>query len=69
MVVDSVSEVWRLPTANVKSAPEMVTTKIHTDYLRGVAKIGEWLLILLDLGKVLSEEYMAHVSAMGEMHG
>ena len=69
MIVDSVSEVIRLPMKNVEPAPEMVSTKIHADYLKGVGKIDERLLILLDLEKVLSEEEMAHVSAIGEMHG
>ncbi len=69
MVVDSVSEVIRLPAANVEPAPEMITTKIHADYLKGVGKIDDRLLILLDLENVLSEEEMAHVSAIGEMHG
>ena len=69
MVVDSVSEVIRLPSSNVEPAPEMITTKIHADYLKGVGKIDERLLILLDLEKVLSEEEMVHVSAIGEMHG
>ena len=50
------------------TAPEMVTTKIHADYLRGVGMIDERLLILPDLEKMLSEEEMAHVSAIGEMH-
>ncbi|MCK5659835.1 MAG: chemotaxis protein CheW, partial [Methanosarcinales archaeon] len=69
MIVDSVSEVIRLPASNVEPAPEMITTKIHADYLQGVGKMDERLLILLDLEKVLSDEEMAHVSAIGEMHG
>ena len=69
MIVDSVSEVIRLPMKNVEPAPEMVTTKIHADYLKGVGKIDDRLLILLDLEKVLSEEEMSHVSDIGEMHG
>lgn len=69
MVVDSISEVLRLPAANVEPALEVMTTKIYTDYLRGVDKIDERLLILLDLEKVLSEDELSHVSAIGEMHG
>jgi len=69
MVVDSVSEVLRLPMANVEPAPEIIMSKIHADYLRGVGKLDERLLILLDLEKVLSKEEMAQVAAAGEMHG
>jgi len=55
MIVDSVSEVLRLLTVNVEPAPEIITAKIHADYLRGVGKLDDRLLILLDLEKVLSE--------------
>ena len=69
MIVDSVSEVLRLPTANVEPAPEIIKAKIHADYLKGVGKLDDRLLILLDLEKVLSEEEMTHVSSISEMHG
>jgi len=55
MIVDSVSEVLRLSTANVEPAPEIISAKIQADYLRGVGKLDDRLLILLDLEKVLSE--------------
>lgn len=69
MIVDSVSEVLRLPAANVEPAPEIIKAKIHADYLRGVGKLDDRLLILLDLEKVLTEEEMTHVSSIGEMQG
>jgi len=69
MVVDSVSEVLRLSTANVEPAPEIIKAKIEADYLRGVGKLDDRLLILLDLEKVLSGEEMAQVAAVGEMRG
>ena len=69
MIVDSVSEVLRLPTSNVEPAPEIISTKIRADYLKGVGKLDDRLLILLDLEKVLSDEEMSHVAAVGEMHG
>lgn len=69
MIVDSVSEVLRLPAANVEPAPEIIKAKIHADYLKGVGKLDDRLLILLDLEKVLTEEEMTHVSSIGEMQG
>ena len=69
MVVDSVSEVLRLSTSNVEPAPEIISTKIKADYLKGVGKLDDRLLILLDLERVLSEEEMSQVAAVGEMHG
>ena len=69
MVVDSVSEVMRLASSSVEPAPEIISTKIKADYLKGVGKLDERLLILLDLERVLSEGEMSQVAAVGEMHG
>ena len=69
MIVDSVSEVLRLATSNVEAAPEIISSKIKADYLKGVGKLDDRLLILLDLERVLSEEEMSKVAVVGEMHG
>ncbi len=50
-VVDSVSEVIRLPEKNVESAP--AASKIGTEYVLGVGKLDSRLLILLNLDKIL----------------
>ncbi len=69
MVVDSVSEVLRLPSADVEPAPELIKAKINAEYLKGVGKLGNRLLILLDLEKVLTDEEISRVTEAGEMHG
>jgi purine-binding chemotaxis protein CheW len=53
MVVDSVSEVLRLPVDQIEPAPEMLTG-VDTEYIRGVGKIEDRLIILLDLGRIIS---------------
>ena len=53
MVVDSVSEVLRLPVDQIEPAPEMISG-VDTEYIRGVGKIDDRLIILLDLGKIVS---------------
>ncbi|MFN2460755.1 MAG: chemotaxis protein CheW [Candidatus Velthaea sp.] len=53
MVVDSVSEVLRIPVEAVEDAPDMVAG-VDTEYIRGVGKVGERLIILLDLGRIIS---------------
>jgi len=55
MVVDAVSEVLRVP-ANAIEPPSPVVTTIESDYIRGIAKVENRLIILLDLDKVLSWE-------------
>ena len=53
-LVDSVSEVLRIPASTVEPAPPMVCG-IGAEYLRGVGKLDDRLLILLDLDTLLSD--------------
>lgn len=55
MVVDSVSEVIRLVASNVDPTPEIITQKINADYLKGVGKLDNRLLILLNLENIINE--------------
>jgi len=52
--VDGVSEVLRLPTDTVEPAPSLATGS-GSDYISGVGKVDERLIILLDVGKLLSD--------------
>jgi purine-binding chemotaxis protein CheW len=54
MVVDSVLEVLRLSMKDIDPAPS-IATDIESKYIRGVGKLQNRLLILLDLGKILSK--------------
>ena len=53
MIVDAVSEVLRVPEDAVEPPPPMVTS-VDTSFITGIAKLGEKLVILLDLPRVLS---------------
>jgi len=55
VVVDAVSEVLRLPTDTVEPPPPMVAG-IESEYIKGVGKLENRLLILLDLNKLLTTE-------------
>ncbi|MGQ9631481.1 MAG: chemotaxis protein CheW [bacterium] len=56
LIVDSVSEVLRVP-ADVISPPPPMTVGIDTDYIKGVARLAEGrLLIILDLDRILKPE-------------
>jgi purine-binding chemotaxis protein CheW len=54
-VVDSVSEVLRIPASTVEPAPPVVAG-MDSDYISGVGKLQDRLLILLDLDKLLSAD-------------
>lgn len=58
MIVDAVSEVLRLPESTIEPAPE-IATSIDSEYIRGVAKLEDRLLIFLDLSKVFSQQERA----------
>lgn len=60
IVVDSVSEVLNIPLENVENAPEMIAG-VGTEYIQGVGKVGERLIILLDLTMVMSGEEKAQL--------
>jgi purine-binding chemotaxis protein CheW len=53
MVVDAVSEVLRVPEDAIEPPPPMVTT-VDTSFIRGIAKMQDRLVILLDLARVLT---------------
>ena len=55
IVVDSVSEVLNIPIENVEDAPEMIAG-VGTDYIQGVGKLNDRLIIMLDLTMVISGE-------------
>lgn len=61
-VVDSVSEVLRIP-ANTIEPPPPVVSGLDSEYIRGVGKLDDRLLILLDLEKLLSHEEVGNVSS------
>jgi purine-binding chemotaxis protein CheW len=59
MIVDSATEVLRLSGSNIEPAPAIITEKINADYIEGVGIIGERLLILLDLARLIEAKEIA----------
>lgn len=55
LLVDSVSHVIKVPSEFVEAAPEEVL-EVDTDYITGVGKLKDRLIILLDLEKLLKRE-------------
>ncbi len=67
MIVDTVTDVLEIPEDDIDPTPELVATEISEEYLRGVGKIGEnRLIVLLDLGKVLSREEFEKVKKVSD---
>ena len=53
MIVDAVSQVLRIPEEAVEPPPPMVTT-VDSAFIKGIAKLENQLVILLDLAKILN---------------
>ena len=60
IVVDSVSEVLNIKGSDIEDTPEF-GTKLHTDFILGMAKIGGGVKILLDIDRVLTNEEYIHL--------
>ncbi len=57
LLVDSVSEVIKIQPDAIEDPPEMISA-IGVEYITGVAKMEERLIILLDIKKILDVEEM-----------
>lgn len=62
-VMDAVKEVIRVERAVIEPPPDL-TTGIDTQYIKGVAKLEDRLLILLELNEVLSEDEQQELVAL-----
>ncbi len=71
MLVDEVPEVLKIADENIEPAPELIQTEARKDYIKGVGKLDNRLIILLDLEKLLASHEMeemtkASMSAVNE---
>jgi len=65
LVVDSVAEVLKLQPDAIEEPPQMVSS-IGVEYITGVAKVKDRLVILLNIEKVLSVEDMKKIGTTME---
>lgn len=63
LIVDAANDVIDIPTDAIEPPPEVVGG-VEAAYLRGVAKLDNRLLILLNLDKVLSTEEIKQLDAI-----
>lgn len=56
LIVDEVPEVLRISDTDIDPTPEMVESQIHAEFIKGVGKLGDRLIILLAADKILSHE-------------
>ena len=61
MIVDSVSEVMQVAGDDIEDAPEV--GGVDTDYILGIAKKEDKVIMLLDIDKVMNSDELAAIEA------
>ena len=54
LLVDSVSEVLRIPSGTIEPTPPM-SSDVVGEYIKGIAKLDERLIILIDMDMMMEE--------------
>jgi len=65
IIVDSVSEVMTVPTGQIDDMPSIKHAQTQ-EYLKGICKVDDRILILLDLDKILTELEFAQTETIKE---
>jgi len=55
IIVDAVLEVLRVPVTSIEP-PTIMVSKVDNEFVLGIAKVDERLIILLDLARILARE-------------
>jgi purine-binding chemotaxis protein CheW len=63
-VVDRVTKVLHVPEESVKPAPDIVVAGLKSQYVRGVCKLDQRLLILLNFNRILMVDEIKKLKAM-----
>lgn len=66
LIVDAVSDVLHLPEETIAHTPSF-GTRINTDFIKGMGKVGERLVLVLDIDRVLSDEETSMMHEAAEM--
>lgn len=64
LVVDTVDEVLYIPKKDIEPAPPAATGE-HVDFITGMGKVGDRLIILLDITRILSQQERSALAEAG----
>lgn len=69
IVVDAVSDVYKLNPSDIKPAPSFGGASIDTKYMLGMATVKDKMILLIDSMKIIDVEELAEVANIGSaMH-
>ncbi|RKD24688.1 chemotaxis protein CheW [Ammoniphilus oxalaticus] len=60
-IVDAASDVVDIPLEAIEPPPQMMAAGVDMKFLRGIAKLSDQLLVLLDLDRVLNTEEIEQI--------
>ncbi len=64
MLVDEVPGVLKITEEDIEPTPEVIQSEVSKDYIKGVGKLDNRLIILLDFEKVLSPHEVEEIDKM-----
>jgi len=64
-LADSVKEVITLEPENIEPAPK-IGTKLDTDFIKGMGKLNDEFIIVLDIEKIFTTEELVAVKEMSK---
>jgi purine-binding chemotaxis protein CheW len=64
MLVDEVPGVLKIAEEDIQPTPEPIQREVRKDYIKGVGKLANRLIVLLDLEKVLSPHEVEEIDKM-----
>lgn len=62
VVVDGVSDVYNVPNEEIKGAPDF-GSEVNTDFIKGLATVGEKMVIILDIDRMLNTKELTSVES------
>jgi len=65
LTVDSLKEVMALSEENIRPMPEVVAMQMEADVTAGLARIGERIIPILDLTRLITKKEAAELSGLG----
>mgnify|MGYP001581901335 CR=1 FL=1 len=68
LIVDSASEILKISDEAIEPPPELVSS-IGGDYITGVGKLNDKLIVMLDLQRLMSADEIKRLDAAGRIGG
>lgn len=65
VVVDQIRDVVSIPDDQVKAVP-YIQSKVKTEYIQGIAELGNRIMIVLNITKILSEEEYVQIRSIDQ---